>query len=124
MPILKKTIRSISYGLAILAVAASIALLIGDFGTGILGHLPAAAISAAPLLLVGTSFLFVQPLLRPRRVELLKNVILAAAFLLWGVVQLMPQGTLSLRLGNVVIVLYVLDLAWMTLGTVISAQKN
>jgi len=124
MPILNKTLRCISYGLAVLALAASIGLLIGDVGIGILPRLSAAAISAAPLLLVGTSFLFVQPVLRPRRVELLKNVILAATFLLWGAVQLMPQNTLSFRLGNLVIALYVLDLAWMTLGTVISAEKN
>jgi hypothetical protein len=108
----------------VLALAASLGLLIGDTGIVILPQRLATAISAAPLLLVGTSFLFVQPLLRPRRVELLKNVILAATFLLWGVVQLMPQSKLSFRLDNLVIALYVLDLAWMTLGTVISAEKN
>jgi hypothetical protein len=84
------------------------------------GNLPrfwATAISAAPLLLVGASFLILQPLLRLGRLELLKNVLLAATFLLWGAVQLMPQNALTVRLGNLVIALYVLDLAWMTLGT-------
>ena len=50
--------------------------------------------------------------------------IFAATFLLWGIVQFMPQNTMSIRLGNVVIALYVLDLAWVTLGTVISQERN
>lgn len=123
MSILNQVMRWISNSLAVLALAASIVLL--GVGT-ITGSLPrlSAAISAAPLLLVGTSFLFVQPILRPRRLELLKNVLLAATFLLWGVVQLMPQNAMSFRLGNLVIALYVLDLAWMTLGTAISPGRN
>jgi len=39
-------------------------------------------------------------------------MLLAGTFLLWGAIQLMPQNYLAERLGNVVIVLYVLDLAW------------
>ena len=122
--ILNSVFRWISYGLAVLALAASIGLLIGDLGIGTLPRLSAAATSAAPLLLVGTSFLIVQPIIRPRLVELLKNVLLAATFLLWGIVQLMPQNTMSNRLGNLVIALYVLDLAWVTLGTVVSKERN
>jgi hypothetical protein len=124
MSIFSRILRWISYGLAILALAASIGLLIGDAGIGTLPRLSAAATSAAPLLLVGTSFLFVQPFIRPRLIELLKNVLLAATFLLWGIIQFMPQNAMSMRLGNVVIALYVLDLAWMTLGTVNSQERN
>ena len=121
---LNNVLRWISYGLAILALAAGIALLLGDARPGILPGLPAAAISAAPLLLVGASFLIMQPIIRPRLAELLKNVVLAGTFLLWGVIQLMPQNAMSKRLGNVVIALYVLDLAWVTLGSVISQKRN
>jgi hypothetical protein len=124
MPILIAILRWISYGLAVLALAASLGLLIGDVGTGTLPRVSAAATTAVPLLLVGTSFLIVQPIIRPRLIELLKNVLLAATFLLWGIVQFMPQNAMSIRLGNVVIALYVLDLAWVTLGTVISHERN
>ncbi|MGA7795130.1 MAG: hypothetical protein WCA19_18990 [Candidatus Acidiferrales bacterium] len=124
MTTLNNVFRWIGYGLAVLALAASIGLLVGDAGIGTLSRLWTAATSAAPLLLVGTSFLFVQPIIRPRLVELLKNVLLAATFLLWGIVQLMPQNAISVRLGNVVIALYVLDLAWVTLGTVVSKERN
>jgi hypothetical protein len=86
-------------------------------------HIPtgfsAPAMSAAALLLVGVSLLIVQIILRPRWTELLKNTLLAAAFLLWGVVQLMEASSLSRSLGNVVIALYVLDLGWVVLASVI-----
>jgi hypothetical protein len=124
MSTLKKCLRLISCALAILALAGSVGLLANDAGNRTLPTAWTAAISAAPLLLVGTSFLFVQPLLRPRRLELLKNVLLAMTFLLWGAVQLMPQNTLAIRLGNVVIALYVLDLAWMTLGSALAPAKG
>jgi hypothetical protein len=52
---------------------------------------------------------------RPPWADLLKNILLASAFILWGIVQLMAQNALSKRLGNVVIALYVLDLAWVIL---------
>ena len=48
--------------------------------------------------------------MRPRPLELFKRVMLAAAFLLWGIVQLMPAGNLASELGNLVIALYVIDL--------------
>ena len=116
--------RWIGYGLAVLALAASLALLLGDAGIGTLVWRSAAASTAAPLLLVGTAFLFMQPVLRPRLVELLRNVLLAGTFLLWGIVQFMPQNAMSARLGNFVIALYVFDLAWMTLGSAISQQRK
>lgn len=121
---LNNALRWISYGLAILALAAGIALLIGDAIFRTLPGLPAAAISSAPLLLVGTSFLILQPILRPGFADLLKNGLLAATFLLWGFIQFMPRNAASLWLGNLVIVLYVLDLAWVVLGTRISLKRN
>ena len=124
LSMLNNVLWRISFGLAILALGASIVLLIGNPKVGIVSRLPAAAIPAVPLLLVGAAFLIVQPVIRPRFVELLKNAILAAAFLLWGAIQFMPRNTTSLRLGNVVIVLYVLDLAWVILGSKISSKRN
>jgi hypothetical protein len=98
--------------LVVMAVACSIGLLAGDTKIGVLRGFSAPTISAAPLLLIGVGFLVVQVMRRPRPTELLKNILLAATFLLWGIVQLMEQNALSKRLGNVVIALYVLDLAW------------
>jgi hypothetical protein len=51
-----------------------------------------------------------QPLVRPQPLDLLKRMLLGMAFILWGSDQLLPVGLLATVLGDVVIVLYVLDL--------------
>src|ERR1700722_4578910 len=109
-------------GLVVVALASSIGLLASDARIVVL-RLSPAAVSALPLLTVGLSFLVFQAMIHPRRTELLKNIVLAGTFLLWGVVQLMGQNLLSKRLGDVVIALYVLDLAWTILAGVTPAQK-
>jgi hypothetical protein len=110
--------------LTILALAAGFALLASDAKFGVYPGISAAITSAAPLLLIGVSFLVFQPLIRPNLVDLTKNVLLAATFILWGIIQLMPQTTLSLRLGDLVIVLYVVDLAWMILARIVTKQRQ
>jgi len=124
LSMLKNAIRWISYILLILALAASLALLIGGTKPGLLPMIPASVISAAPLLLVGLSFLILQPIIRPRFLEFIKNALLAGTFLLWGIVQLMPQNATAIRLSNVVIVLYVLDLSWSILALNLSQKRN
>jgi hypothetical protein len=67
-------------------------------------------LSALPLLLAGSSYIGLQALLRPTGIELLKRLMLGGAFLLWGIVQLMPPSPLATSLGDLVISMYVLDL--------------
>lgn len=118
-----RVLQGIGGALSALALVAGAGLLIVDMGgLSLPGH-TVTAISAAPLLLVGISFLFIQPVIRPRSAELVKNLLLAATFLLWGAIQLMPQNEISRRLGNLVVVLYVLDLAWVVLAVAHSKQK-
>lgn len=119
-----KILHWISYTLAVLALAAGLALLLGDAKPGLAFNAPGAAISAAPLLLVGVAFLILQPILRPGALDLLKNVLLAGTFLLWGGIQLMPQNSTAARLGDVVIALYVIDLAWVILASKNSTQEK
>ena len=119
-----KVLVWICYGLSIFALAAGMALLLADARPGTLSGLPAAWISAMPLLLVGAAFLILQPVIRPRTTELLKNVLLAGTFLLWGAIQFMPKNATSLLLGDVVIALYVVDLAWVILGSKNSGKTS
>ena len=119
-----KVLQRTSSTLAVLALAAGMALLVGGAKPALMFNLPKTAVSAAPLLLVGVSFLLFQPVLCPGRMDLLKNVLLAGTFLLWGVVQLIPQNSTAARLGDLVIALYVVDLAWVILGTRNSAQEK
>ena len=102
MTIVNRVFHSVTITFAVFAVAFSGVLLAKDAGMEILPQLNLHLISAISLLLVGAAFLTVQPVMRLRPKELLKNVLLAAAFMLWGIVQLMPQNVLSMRLGNVV----------------------
>ena len=53
----------------------------------------------------------------PRLLEFLKRVMLASAFILWGIDQLLPTGLLATTIGDIVIVLYIIDLALMMLDT-------
>jgi hypothetical protein len=113
--------------LMVAAVLGSAALLLSDAGPRLMasfrllamlasqawawfGHAP---LSALPLLLAGASYAVLQAVLRPAPLELLRRLMLAAAFLLWGVVQLMPDGSLATDLGDLVIALYVFDLGLM-----------
>jgi len=98
--------------LVLLALSSAILLLAQDAGSGLFQAVPRSSLSAAPLLLIGSAFLITQITSLTARHALLKDVVLAGTFLLWGIVQLIPSGNLSLLLGNVVIALFVLDLAW------------
>ncbi len=121
---INKILFWLAAGLATLALASSIGLLTRTSNVGFAQRFPPAAISALPLLAVGLSFLLVQAMIRPRRAELLKNMMIVAAFLLWGVVQLIEHNPLSKTLGDVVIALYVVELAWTILARLNSARKQ
>jgi hypothetical protein len=121
---INKILFWLAAGLAALALVFSLGLLVSVTKVGFSRGLPPAAISALPLLTVGLSFLLVQAMIRPRRAELLKNLLLVAAFLLWGVVQIIEHNPLSKSLGDVVITLYVIELAWTILARLSSARKQ
>jgi hypothetical protein len=123
-PPLEELLRWLARSLAVLAVLGSFALLCVG-ATPLLTFLPTylakvtfrggvlvrnLPLSALPLLLAGSSYVVLQAILRPRPLELVKRLMLGIAFLLWGVVQLMPVSDLAAELGNVVIALYVVDL--------------
>lgn len=92
------------------SLAASIILLLSDVFRSPFLHAP---VSAAPLLLIGSTYLGFLALLRPKPLDLFKALIVSAAFLLWGIDQLLPTGWFATTLGDVVIALYVVDLGWM-----------
>src|ERR1700683_5328133 len=71
-----------------------------------------AYVSSLPLALAGLGYTILQLQLKPARRVLTKRLLLAAAFLLWAVVQLLPPGRMTVFLGDVVIAAYVVDLFW------------
>ena len=127
---LDRLLRIVAGVLTLAAVLGSAALLLSDAGPQLraavkfavrlaprawafLGHAP---LSAMPLLLIGSAYVGLQALLRPVGIELLKRLMLGSAFLLWGVVQLMPPSVVATDLGDLVITLYVLDLGLIIRG--------
>jgi hypothetical protein len=72
--------------------------------------------AAAALILAGVAFIGLQFFLRPSPLDLSKRLMVALAFILWGVTALMPPGALTTELGNLVIALYVVDLGLIILG--------
>jgi hypothetical protein len=99
-----------SWSIVVLALLAGTLLLTSDF---FFTHWPHAPVSAAPLLLIGAAYLGFQVLTHPRLLDLFKALIVSSAFILWGIDQLLPVSWLATTLGDIVIVLYVVDLGWM-----------
>jgi len=120
----KHFLRGMTITLVVLAVAFGGALLINDARIGTIPRWPGSVISAVSLLLAGAALLLVQSVMGFQLKEFLKNVLLAATFILWGIIQLIPQSVLSMRLGNLVVALFVLDVAWAILMGVKRTQKS
>jgi hypothetical protein len=96
-----------------LALLGCVLLLVFDLFQPFLHFLTHAPVSAAPLLLIGLASLSFQLVIRPKLLYFLKSLIVSSAFILWGVDQLLPAGRIATMLGDVVIMLYIVDLSWM-----------
>jgi hypothetical protein len=70
-------------------------------------------LSSLPLALAGIGYALLQVQLKPPLRTLLKRFLLAAAFVLWAIDQLLPGGPAAVFIGDVVIAAYVADLFWM-----------
>jgi hypothetical protein len=109
--------------LIVLALFAGGWLLLDDLVPQMFVGAPHASVSAAPLLLIGVASLGFQVLTRPRPLEVFKALLVSLAFILWGIDQMLPPGWLTTMIGDVVIVLYVIDLGWM-MGSALRQHPN
>jgi hypothetical protein len=109
-PLIYKILYPFTWAIVVLAFIAGTFLLISDLFPVHLSHMP---LSAAPLLLIGAAYLAFQLLIRAQFLDLFKALIVSSAFILWGIDQLLPSGWFATTLGDIVIVLYVIDLGWM-----------
>lgn len=114
----------LAWGLVVLSFVTGGLLLFYDFASSLFPGLSHSLISAAPLLLIGAASLAFQVIRRPGLLDLFKAMIVSLAFLLWGVDQLLPAGWLATALGDVVIILYVIDLGWMIADVLKSRSQN
>jgi hypothetical protein len=104
--------------IGILAVCSGVFLLIADSPVSI--NLPLTVshsiIEAIPLLLVGIAYLAWLATEKPTVIDLIKQIFIAIAFILWGADLLMPPGNWARFVAAVVIAIYVFDLAWLIEG--------
>jgi len=123
-PATQKKLAVLTWILIALACFGGLLLLLEDALLLLFPQVPHAPISAAPLLLIGVASLGFQRLLRPRPLDFFKALLVSLAFLLWGVDQLLPLGWGATSLGDLVIVLYVVDLGWMMAGGLHARQHG
>ena len=69
-------------------------------------------LSSLPLAFIGVAYAVLQIRLKPDRATLIKRLILAGAFILWAIDQVMAIGRLATFIGDVVIAAYAIDLFW------------
>jgi hypothetical protein len=103
--------RWLTRGFSLVAVLSSVLLLANDAFPSFL-PLKHSETSALPLLLIGAAYVCLQPIVRLGLWELIKRLLLAVAFILWGIVQLLPTSGTTAILGDLVIALFVVDLFW------------
>ena len=66
-------------------------------------------LGALPLALIACTYLLYQVVRRPGPAELLKAILLAAAFLLWAANQFWPKASAATLFNDLAIALFVLD---------------
>jgi len=81
-------------------------------------------LGALPLALIAITYLLYQAVRRPRAAELLKAMVLAAAFLLWAANQFWPTAPLATLWNDLAIALFVLDVFLVVAGWPHTARRE
>jgi hypothetical protein len=102
--------------LAVSALVSGVVLLLLDGFAHFTTNRFHAAVSAAPPILIGLCWLSLHPVLGAHPIHFIKRLLAAVAFVLWGIDQMLPPGWLAATIGDVVIVLFVLDVALIVRG--------
>lgn len=82
------------------------------------------ALGALPLALIAVAYLVHQFIRQPTRMELIKAVALAAAFLFWAANQLWPDRPAAVLFNDIAIALFVLDVFLVIAGWPSDAQDE
>jgi hypothetical protein len=75
-----------------------------------------AVLGALPLGMIALAYLIYQLIRRPTRMEMVKAVILAVAFLFWSANQLWPDHPAATLFNDIAIALFVLDVFLVIVG--------
>jgi hypothetical protein len=108
--------RAVTILLVGVALLASGVLLALDTSPTFRGGDPRRVVSALPLVAIALACLAYHATWRPEPFDLLKRVLLSAAFLFWAANQLFPEEGWAPVANDVAIALFVLDLALILSG--------
>jgi hypothetical protein len=103
--------RGVTLLLVTVAVASSAVLLALDAWGGFRDSEARKIVSALPLIAIAVAALVFHATRKPEPLDLLKRVLLSAAFLFWAATQLFPDEGWAPVANDVAIALFVLDLA-------------
>ncbi len=119
--IVLRVFSAIAAGLAIFAAIVLISLrLIHCFQPSLL---PWAFKSAVPLILIGIAFASLQFAVPRSRVQVLLGLVVAVAFILWGLEQFLSNTAVVALIDDLVVFLFVLDLGIVICGS-LKDQKS
>jgi hypothetical protein len=95
--------------LGVVTLASVAVLFVWDAEPGLFPARAHEVLAAFPLAMIAVAYLAFQAVQRPARMEVVKAVLLAAAFLLWAANQLWPELKQATLFNDLAIGLFVLD---------------
>jgi hypothetical protein len=104
-------VRIVTILLLLLALLSSVVLLILDISEGFRTGDARRVVSALPLIAIALACLAFHATWTPEPLDLVKRVLLSAAFLFWAATQLFPTAGWAPIANDLAIGLFVLDLA-------------
>ena len=102
--------------LGLLTLAGVVVLLVWDVDPGLFPPHAHDILAALPLALIALAYLVYQAVHRPARLEMMKAVLLAIAFLFWAANQLWPNLAQATLFNDLAIALFVLDVFLVIVG--------
>ena len=106
-----RVLRRVAIGCAGASLLSSLLLLVQDATPVLTGSVRHTWLAASALLLAGTACIGLASAVRAHPKDVILRLSLGSAFILWGVQQLLHESRLSALLGDIVIVLFVVDLS-------------
>jgi hypothetical protein len=105
-----RVVRRLAIGCACGSLLSGLLLLMQDAAPGLTGFARHSWVAASALLLAGMACFGLASAVRACARDVIMRLSLGSAFVLWGIQQLLHESGVSVLLGDIVIVLFVVDL--------------
>jgi hypothetical protein len=106
-----RVMRRLAIGCACASLLSGLLLLMQDVAPRLIAFVRHGWLAASALVFAGTACFGLVSAVRARAKEVIMRLALGSAFILWGIQQLLPESGVSVLLGDIVIVLFVIDLS-------------